>query len=120
MIARMTGISTRRSPSRTPIKAETFDRLLGGDQAQMVFTDPPYNVPIAGHVGGTGAIRHREFVMASGEMSPDRFTAFLETVFANLAAHSTDGAIHFVCMDWRHMPEILVAGKSAYAELKNP
>ena len=76
------------------------DPVLGGDQAQMVFTDPPYNVPIAGHVGGTGAIRHREFVMASGEMSPDRFTAFLETVFANLAAHSTDGAIHFVCMDW--------------------
>ncbi len=101
------------------LQAETFERLLDGEPAQMVFTDPPYNVPIAGHVGGAGAIRHREFVMASGEMSPDRFTAFLETAFANLAAHSADGAIHFVCMDWRQMSEILAAGKAAYTELKN-
>jgi DNA modification methylase len=85
----------------------------------MVFTDPPYNVPVQGHVGGSGAIKHREFEMASGEMTRPEFTAFLHTAFKNLAAHSVDGSIHFVCMDWRHMPEILAASDGVYAELKN-
>jgi len=85
----------------------------------MVFTDPPYNVAIDGHVSGLGKIQHREFAMASGEMSADEFTVFLTAVFRNLADHSRDGAIHFVCMDWRHMSEILVAGRHAYNELKN-
>ncbi len=85
----------------------------------MVFTDPPYNVPIDGHVGGSGKIRHREFAMASGEMSVPEFTAFLRTSFRNLAEVSLDGAIHFVCMDWRHMGEMLEAGRGVYAEMKN-
>jgi DNA modification methylase len=97
----------------------SYEQLLGRERAQMVFTDPPYNVPIAGHVGGLGRIKHREFVMASGEMSGDEFTAFLRQAFENLAAFSIDGSIHFVCMDWRHMPETLAAGQSAYSELKN-
>jgi DNA modification methylase len=93
--------------------------LLDGQQAQMIFTDPPYNVPIAGHVSGLGAIKHREFAMASGEMTRSEFTAFLKTAFQNLANHSVDGSIHFICMDWRHMGEILEAGSGVYAELKN-
>ena len=88
-------------------KPETYQRLLGDARAQMVFTDPPYNVPIAGHVGGLGSVQHREFAMASGEMSEAEFTAFLRTVFDHLAAFSVDGAIHYQCMDWRHVPEIL-------------
>ena len=71
--------------------------------ADLVFTDPPYNVPISGHAGGSGAIKHREFVMASGEMTASEFTSFRERSFKNLAAHSVDGSIHFVCMDWRAM-----------------
>ncbi|MFC6487695.1 site-specific DNA-methyltransferase [Nitratireductor sp. GCM10026969] len=98
---------------------ETYERLLGREHAQMVFTDAPYNVPIGGHVSGLGKVQHREFAMASGEMSPDEFTAFLTTVFRHLAAHSIDGAIHFQCMDWRHMTEMLAAGAAAYGELKN-
>ena len=98
---------------------ETYQQLLGAARAQMVFTDPPYNVPIAGHVGGLGSIQHREFAMASGEMSQAEFTAFLQSVFGYLAAFSVDGAIHFQCMDWRHIPEILAAGTAAYADLKN-
>ncbi len=101
------------------LKTDTYERLLGDDRAQMVFTDPPYNVPIAGHVGGSGAIQHREFVMASGEMSSDAFAAFLRTALGHLAAFSTDGSIHFVCMDWRHMDELPAAGHAAYTELKN-
>ena len=93
--------------------------LIEGEKAEMVFTDPPYNVAIDGHVSGMGKVRHREFAMASGEMTRAEFTAFLSSAFANLVAHSLDGSIHFVCMDWRHMGEILEAGAARYAELKN-
>ena len=100
-------------------KAETYARLLDGDRAQMIFTDPPYNVKIDGHVSGLGNVKHREFAMASGEMTTSEFTGFLSDVFANLAAHSVDGAMHFICMDWRHMSEVLTAGTPVYSELKN-
>lgn len=97
----------------------TFDQLLAGAKAQMVFTDPPYNVPIAGHVSGLGKKTHKEFAMASGEMSQTEFEAFLNTVFSQLVRVSDDGAIHYVCMDWRHMREVLAAGDRVYTELKN-
>ena len=98
---------------------ETYARLLEGETAQMVFTDPPYNVPIAGHVSGLGKVKHREFACASGEMSGAEFTTFLRSVFSNLAAVSSDGAIHFVAMDWRHMREVLDAADGVYGALKN-
>ena len=101
------------------LSPETCKTLLDGKQAQMVFTDPPYNVLIAGHVSGLGAVKHREFSMASGEVSREEFVAFLKTAFQNLVDHSVDGSIHFICMDWRHMGEILEAGTAVYAELKN-
>lgn len=100
-------------------KRETYQALLRGESAQMVFTDPPYNVPILGHVGGLGKVQHREFAMASGEMSEAEFTAFLNSVFVHLAAFATDGAIHFICMDWRHLREVSAAAATAYTELKN-
>lgn len=97
--------------------AAVVDRLMDGERARMAFTDPPYNVPIDGNVSSTG--RHGEFAMASGEMSSEAFAAFLRTVFGQLARVSHDGAIHFICMDWRHMAEMLDAGRTTYAELKN-
>ena len=100
-------------------RVESYEQLMGDDRAAMIFTDPPYNVPIEGHVSGLGKVRHREFAMASGEMTPDQFRGFLETVFSHMATHSTDGAIHFICMDWRHMGETLAAGGAVYSELKN-
>ncbi|HZH27417.1 MAG TPA: DNA methyltransferase [Azospirillaceae bacterium] len=99
--------------------AAAYARLMAGEPAQMVFTDPPYNVPIDGHVCGLGSVRHAEFAMASGEMSEDQFIGFLTTVCRHMAAHSRPGSIHFVCMDWRHLYEILVAGRAVYSELKN-
>lgn len=96
-----------------------YGRLLDGAQAQMIFTDPPYNVPIDRHVCGLGSVKHREFPMASGKMSSAAFGRFLSVTFRNLACNAVDGAIHFVCMDWRHMGEIIEAGRSAYDELKN-
>jgi hypothetical protein len=100
-------------------RPETYQALLREKRAQMIFSDPPYNVPIAGHVGGLGKIQHREFAMAAGEMSNVEFTAFLTSVFTQLAAHSVSGAIHFQCIDWRHISEMLQAGNAAYTELKN-
>ena len=97
----------------------SFEQVLGGGKVQMVFTDPPYNLPISGHVSGLGQVQHREFAMASGEMSEPEFTSFLTTTLAHAAACSEDGAIHFVCMDWRHLSEIITAGRSIYSELKN-
>jgi DNA modification methylase len=98
---------------------QSYARLLDGERAQLVFTDPPYNVKIDGHVSGLGITKHREFAVASGEMSEAEFTAFLAKVFANLTAHAADGAIHFVCMDWRHVGEVLAAARGIYADLKN-
>ena len=93
--------------------------LMDGAVARMVFSDPPYNVPIDGHVGNSGKTQHREFAMASGEMNTDQFTAFLKRAFQNLADVCMDGSIHYICMDWRHMGEMLAAGHAVYDELKN-
>ena len=98
---------------------ESYARLLQGQLAQMVFTDPPYNVPIDGHVSGLGQVKHAEFPMASGEMSEDEFAAFLTTTLSNIRANTVDSAIAFVCMDWRHHFELLVAGRAAKLTLKN-
>lgn len=101
------------------LDARVYQRLLDGKRAQMVFTDPPYNVPIDGNVCGLGKVKHEEFVMASGEMSEVEFTEFLTGSMRNLADFSEDGSIHFICMDWRHLQEMLAAGRTAYEELKN-
>ncbi len=98
---------------------DAFAALLGGERAQLVFIDAPYNLPIEGHVCGLGSIQHPDFAMASGEMSEAEFTHFLKTVFGHLVAHSVDGAIHFICMDWRHLHELLTAARGLYAEQKN-
>ncbi|UKK86194.1 site-specific DNA-methyltransferase [Sphingopyxis sp. BSN-002] len=96
-----------------------FDHLMAGKKAAMVFTDPPYNVPVNGHICGLGSVKHDEFAMAAGEMSAAEFTAFLETVLGNVARASCDGSIHYVCMDWRHMRELLDSGDAVYSEFKN-
>ena len=84
-----------------------------------MFADPPYNVPIEGHVSGLGAVKHGDFAMASGELSSAEFQSFLRTSLGHAANRSINGAIHFVCMDWRHQREIIAAGDEVYSELKN-
>jgi hypothetical protein len=95
----------------------SFETLMGSECAEMVFTDPPYNVPIVGHVSGSA--KHGEFPMASGEMSEAEFTTFLTQVFQSLATSSLAGSLHFICMDWRHLFELLTAGRGVYDELMN-
>jgi DNA modification methylase len=101
------------------LQESTFSTLLGRRRANVVFTDPPYNVAINGNVCGKGSIRHREFPMASGEMSEEEFTAFLTSVLRLLARFSAAGSVHFICMDWRHIAELLDAGRRSYVELLN-
>lgn len=101
------------------LKRETFRTLLGTTTAQMVFVDPPYNVAIAGHVSGLGKAKHREFEMASGEMSVIQYTTFLSDMCSRLVEFSADGSIHFICIDWRHLRELLAAGHTVYTEFKN-
>jgi DNA modification methylase len=98
---------------------QAFTALMGEQRATMVFTDPPYNVPIDGHASGLGAIHHRPFPMASGEMDKAEFTAFLGQALRNLAAFSAAGSLYYIFMDWRHLDELLTAGAQAYGELKN-
>ncbi|MEZ5902044.1 MAG: ParB N-terminal domain-containing protein [Alphaproteobacteria bacterium] len=100
------------------LEDQSFQKILGDDKATMVITDPPYNVPIDGHVCGKGSAKHDEFTMASGEMSQAEFTEFLRSNFEFIRKYSTDGSIHYIFMDWRHMQEILTAG-TQYHELKN-
>ena len=96
-----------------------YETLLGDVLAQMVFTDPPYNVKIDGHVGGLGRTKHREFAMASGEMSKLEFTGFLHAVFAEIAEASQEGALIYSCIDGPHLHEMLNAGYGVFDELKS-
>ena len=98
---------------------EAFRMLLGDEHAAMVLTDAPYNLPIEGHVSGLGAVHHRPFPMASGEMDRPEFIAFLDQACRNLAAFSVDGSLHYLFMDWRHIEDLLAVGRGVYGELKN-
>jgi DNA modification methylase len=97
----------------------TFERLMTDDRADVVFVDPPYNVRIDGHASGKGKVRHREFAQGSGELSREEFIRFLDGCCTLLKNYSKNGAIHFVCMDWKHLDELLTAGREVYTELKN-
>ena len=98
---------------------DSYKLLMNDHKANVIFTDSPYNVRIAGHASGNGRISHREFVMASGELSESEFTTFLTDALTLLAEHSLEGSLHYICIDWRHLEELLVGGRAAYSELKN-
>jgi DNA modification methylase len=100
-------------------QAASFEKLMGLEQAQLVITDPPFNVPIQGHVSGLGSTKHTAFAMASGEMTEAEYTGFLTVVLGFLASCSCDGAINYIFMDWRHLYELLTAGRKIFSELKN-
>ena len=98
---------------------ESYKALLLGEAAHIIFSDPPFNVEIAGNVSGLGVVTHREFAMASGEMSEAEFVAFLTTVLTLMAANSVDGSLHYIAMDWRHLHELQTAGRLVYDSLQN-
>lgn len=93
--------------------------LEGIDPPRMIFTDPPYNVPIDGHVCGSGSVKHREFAEGVGEMSPSDFTQFLKDTLEPAAETLVSGGLAYVCMDWRHIAELMAAGNSVFDSFKN-
>jgi DNA modification methylase len=102
--------------SREP---SAYVRLMNGEKAAMAFTDPPYNVPIAGHVQGRGRVKHQEFACGSGEMSDAQFRKFLLISLGSAAQVSRDGAVHFICMDWRHIDTLMAVGREIYGSMLN-
>ena len=101
------------------LEPAAYTALMEDMRATMVFTDPPYNVPIAGNVSGRGSIKHREFQMASGEMTSAEFTEFLTRACRQLGTFSAPGSLVYLCMDWRHVGELVNAGRAALFDLKN-
>lgn len=99
------------------LEKEAYETVLGNKKADLVFTDPPYNVAINGHVLTKG--KHREFDMASGEMDQESFQGFLKTFIAHAVNSSREGSIHYICMDWRHIYDLLHVATPQYSELKN-
>ena len=112
-------LGTHRVYCGSALDQNAYNVLMEAKKAALVFSDPPYNVPIEGNVSGLGAVHHREFAMASGEMSPAEFVTFLTRTLSLCADHSEDGSLHYICMDWRHVAELLAAGREVYTELKN-
>jgi DNA modification methylase len=101
------------------LDSHAYGVLLAGEKAAAIFTDPPYNVRVNGHVSGKGARKHREFPMAAGELTEDEFCRFLVDAFDLMVSHSVDGATLFACMDWRHLLEIMSAIRARGCELLN-
>jgi DNA modification methylase len=99
--------------------SENYAKLLEEKPASMIVADAPYNVAIDGNAAGHGKIRYREFPMAAGEMTPEEYTAFLNRICQNAIKFSGDGSIHYIFMDWRHLPELLAAARPLYTEWKN-
>lgn len=97
----------------------TFANLMQNERADLILQDPPFNVPVNGHVCGAGKTKHKEFAMANGEMSSDEFTEFLRKNFALCAKYSRPGALHYNFMDWRHVAEITAAGRDIFTDFIN-
>ncbi|SDH02957.1 site-specific DNA-methyltransferase [Propionivibrio dicarboxylicus] len=97
---------------------DSYQRVMAEGVAQMVISDAPFNVPVSGHVCGSGKTQHKEFAMASGEMSQAEFTQFLNNAFTHTHHFSMDGAIHYYFMDWRHMRELLDAAEPLFGSLR--
>lgn len=99
--------------------ATSYPALLGSDRADLVITDPPWNCPIQGHVSGLGKNEHREFVAASGEMTPEQFCRFLERFMHASAQNSRSGSVHYIFCDWRILRDVLTIADGIYDQMLN-
>jgi DNA modification methylase len=96
----------------------SYTLLMNRELADAIFTDVPYNLA-GSEISGKGKVRHRSFKMAAGEMSVDRYRAFLRASMEQMVRHSADGSLHFHCIDWRHLQDIQAAAEETYRELLN-
>jgi DNA modification methylase len=97
----------------------SYELLMEGHKAQMVFIDPPYHDSVDDHVTGLAKIHDRQVAMAPGEVSAQTSARFLSNIFAQLSNNSNDGALHFICTDWQHSAELLSTATSVYARFEN-
>jgi DNA modification methylase len=112
-------LGKHRALNANALLQSSYDVLMNGEKAAVVISDAPYNCAIEGHVCGLGAIHHKDFAMAAGEMSKVEFTKFLTDAYMLMAKHSKDGSVHYQFMDWRHIEEITAAGDATYSALLN-
>jgi DNA methylase/ParB-like nuclease domain len=96
-----------------------YTTLMQGRRAEMVFAGPPCQDPINACLTRFGAVHHTEFAMVSDPRNASQFAESLRTSLTNLANNSVDGALNFICVDWRHSPELLTAAQSVYTEFKD-
>lgn len=97
-----------------------YERLLGTERAELVFTDPPYGCAIAGNVSGLGKVKHQDFLMGAGEQSlPEFGHTLLRPAFRCIALSAAPGAIGFICTDWRALPYMHDAAQGVFHEQKN-
>src|SRR5262249_61582489 len=106
-------------PGAAPRAGLSYERLLGEERAKMVFPAPPRQGPRDSNPLGRGAVWHAETAMASGEVSPREFENLLRASLVQAAHQSVNGAIHFICTDWRYLHELLAASKEIYPEMKD-
>jgi DNA modification methylase len=99
--------------------ATSYERLLGSTKAVMGFIDAPYNVPVHGHIGGSGKVQHGEFIMASGEMTDGEFKYCLRAYMTNMERFSVKGAMNYHCIDWRSVADLICIGKEVYSDFVN-
>lgn len=109
----MFGLGKHRLLCGDTMDPASFSRLMGTEAARLALSDPPYNCPIDGFVGGLGKVKHREFDMAAGEMSEAQFTDFLSRYYANVCAHLIDGGLVYTFMDWRQQLPLLTAARDS-------
>ena len=112
-------LAEHRIQCGSSLEEHSYITLMDRHRAEVVFADPPYNLPIDGYVSGKGSIHHREFAMASGEMSEEQFLAFLTSALRLMTRFSKPGSVHYLCIDWRHMRVLLDAGQRIYDQLLN-
>jgi ParB-like chromosome segregation protein Spo0J len=98
---------------------ESYQKLLSHRRAAMIFANPPFNVKIDGHATGNGSVHHREFAMGSGEMTDVEFVSFLINILSLLSRYSQNSSLHYLCIDWRHVADLIAAGKQNYDEFLN-
>lgn len=87
--------------------------LMQDTKARIVFCDPPYNLP-ANFFTNKDEKRHKDFAMAAGEMNDDEFMLFLASIMQTSIDNTVDGAIHYICMDFRHSWHITEAARRKY------
>ncbi|QIG53652.1 site-specific DNA-methyltransferase [Altererythrobacter sp. BO-6] len=101
------------------LEMDSYVRLLAGELAQCIFSDPPYGCEIEGFVSGLGKHKHLNFLEGAGDMDRGELQEFFTAYLGHCKAFSSAGAIIFACMDWRQIDILLLAAMDVGLTRKN-